>query len=1115
MVKALAADLRQAGRRSSLRLAAAVLLACITWLSPQLAIERAFGADLAPPVMTAWQRTHEAHLTIAWPKTVRVQQKRNGDRLVLRFGEPLNAPLSSVLQNLSTFVDSSRSSVQGRDLTLALHAGVSSQVGLHEKRIVTVDFVRDPSVARLAEIEVSALENGVRLIFSWPGPTGVRAEETGDQLLLAIAPGWDVDPADLARVQTSLQPWLSGIGLDKAQDSATLSLALGPQIASGVQSVGPDKTVVDLVREALSSEAPTIERTTEVFIPERKPDRLESAGDTRHTTPPIPQRRPVLTVERKVLEESGPEGTNQAVPRKDLPKAIVIDWKKPVGAAIFLRAGHLWAVFDEADATVLEGLPAAPAAFAPGSFVPAEGATILRYPLREPALLSVSRTAEGQWRIAPTSSPSTPKALDLKRADGSTALRLGPASGKSVIHVVDPTVGDRLDVLPLSDPGRGQPAGQRFVDLEMLPTLQGLVWRPLNDRLTADIVDQSLVLSSPDGLALSSVSSDDSASEPIILKASARKALDPEESANERAAEPPAQLLEPTPTQELVHEKPASYFNLAGSAVERELVNEYRRIRRQAISKASPEHRDQARINLARLLVSERLGTEARTVLNAVSDDANADVMLQKQALSGVSALLIGHLADASSILLDPALSDDREIDIWRGALDSTEDEWQTAAEHWRAASEVLDAYPPRLKLDLGLMALEAAIETSDEKMITKGVRRLASLSLNPYDRARFDAMKALKAERSGDLERARTLLTGLTESPNPAIRTLAQFELSSLALETDARDSSALTRLDRRMPLWRGHPEERAMLDKLARRHVDANALRRALTVWRRLIRLYPDAVEDQRLKQARQAAFVQALTNEKEPRLDRLDVYAIYLDFIDLLPGDPEAREVQRHLARHLTELDLLDEAIDVLQTLMASSSRAVERADLAAEIAPLMLKLKRAAPALDILDTTETRNSNLPVMLAEQRQLLRARALAQLERTDDALRALRDLPTQAARRLRAEILWEERRWPRLAAAVESYFASAEPNPPLQESDQELVLWLALAREQENDTEELRALRERYGPAMQRGRYAEAFDVATQNDIETRNIKDFLAETGDQLAELQRFRKASPASP
>ncbi|MEZ5932845.1 MAG: hypothetical protein R3F54_12955 [Alphaproteobacteria bacterium] len=1115
----MAADHHPSGGRSGHRLISIMVAACLLLLTPGLAVDRSFAADHTVPTLRAWQRSHEGHLTIEWPDTVRVQQKRNGDLLVLRFAEPLGVDARSTLQDLSTFIDPVRSRAQGTDISLALKPGVSSNVSLRERRIVAIDFIRDPTAAPLSRIEASTIDGGVRLLLTWPGPTQVEADQLGDELRLLFAPAWDIDSGDLARLRQNLRPWLDRIDLEQGRDGQGLSVTLQPHIVSSLQSDGPTRTIVDLKRQAAIPSAQATAPLRHVFIPEKRPQIAGATDNLGPSDPPQPKFRPKVTSEPEVIADA----TSKPLPEtplkaeeEDLPKAIVIDWKKPVGAAIFLRAGHLWAIFDETDAGLLAGVPRAPAAFEPGSFVPVEGGTALRFPLREDVDISAYQLEDGQWRIEPAQSSTKPKAVTIERIDASSALRISPTTGGRIVRIIDPAVGDRIDVLPLSEAGIGQPRRQRFVDLDLLPTMQGLAWRPMNDRLMSSVDEQGLEFRGQKGLALSNTSPDTSSSEPVILEAMVRKPSEGEVPSDPVAETPPSQppVIERTRPIETAETPPASYVDLAGSGVERELVNEYRRIRRQAIGKALPEKRDQARLDLARLLVSERLATEARTVLDTIPDDAASGIMLQKRALSGVVAFLTGHPTEASSILLDSELDEDDEIDLWRAALESTDAKWQAAAERWRTKSDVLDAYPPRLKLDLGLMALRSAIETDDDKMMQQGLRRLSSLSLNPYDQARFDAMKALRAERSGDLERARSLLTGLTESPNHALRTQARFDLASLDLKAHGPDAGTLATLDRDLPLWRGHPDERELLDRLARRHVDAHALRRALMVWRRLIHLFPDAADDQDLKLARQDVFMQALTKEDESSLDPLDIYAIYLDFTDLLPGDPEARAVHRHLAGHLAKLELLDEAIDVLQSLMTSSTDDSERVDIATDMASLMLLGDRAAPALAMLDATEAPSAARSAAFLERRQLLRARALARLDRADDALRTLQDLTSPSARRLRAEILWDERRWPRLAAAVESYFAAVDPASPLAQDDRELVLWLALARAKENAPDKLRALRERFGSAMQGGDYAEDFEVATQRAIKTKDIKDYLTETGEQIAELQRYRNAISSS-
>ena len=1084
------------------------LLVAGTWFASSLTL----AADETQPSLTAWQRSNEGRLTIEWPETARVQQKRLGDRLVLRFASPLAATSTSLIQNLSNFVDPNRTTIEGAELSIALKPGVFSKVKVRNKRLVTVDFFRDPEARSSPIVKASTITDGVRLSFDWPGPTKITKSQDLHRVDLKTYPAWDIEPNELAELQQRLKPWFRSLTSAKSGDNTAITLVLEPQITPSVRSDDATRTIIDLFRDASVLPTPASGPSEHVFIPEAKPSEPTIARfKPDETRPPLPKKRPQLAStsgrttqydERAAIVSGSPETQREP---------LVIGWDKPVAAAIFTRAGYLWAVFDEPDSDLLTAPPAPSSFLGPALVVAVNGGTAFRFPLREPVDFTVSKLTEGHWLITPTTSSTAPGSTTatIQRLTKSGKVQVHPVSGRRIISVIDPDVGDRIEILPVDEPNFGQPAKRRFVDFEFLPARQGLVWRPLSDDLVTAINKDRLEFNSPQRDIPSRATADtEPSTDPTIIKAHAEKrrsGSDPSTATVERTdfAPDPSDV---TPDPEKV--APRTRFKLADSGIERPLVNEYRRIYRQAIRRAKPEKRDQARINLARLLLSERLVSEARTVLETIEDSADDEIILERQALNGVMEFLNGSIDDASALLLDEKLSNDSEIDVWRAALTSARDEWPSAAETWRKAGDVLDNYPPRLKLDLGLMMLEAAIETDDDPMIRESIRRLDSLPLNPYDEARVDAMKALKAERQGDFDQARALLADLTESPNSVIRTFANFKLVALSIEKDGSNPTALAALDRSMPQWRGHPREQAMLDELARRFRNINDVRKALNTWRRLIRLHPEAAKDETLTRTRQNSYAQALANATDPTLAPLDVYSIYLDFIELLPTGEEAEELMHHLARHLVDLDLLDEAINVLQPLIQSVADEQERADLAADTATLMLQRNRAAQALSILDEANGAGNALPPALDERLRLLRAQSLARLGRTELAIRELRDLQSQAARRLQAVIHWDERNWPRLAAVADSYFAATDPMLPMTKDDQELVLWLSLARRETGSIDQLSDLRKRFSVAMQDSPYAEAFNIATQTAIETNDIKSLLAATEIQLVELQRFR-------
>lgn len=1094
-------------------------MACLFVVTSLVGQTAALAENLAAPYLRAWQRSHEGQLTIEWPNAARFHHQRTGDQLLLRFAQPPGGNIPSTLQQISSFIAADLSKLDGNELKLVLKPGISSRVRVEGERLVAIDFSRDPGSQPPSTTRVLKTDHGVRLVIDWAGPTHVQTSEDINKLRLKLVPARVLASQGISDLRRSLKPWLHDLSLDVKDERSVLAFVLDAQVKPLIKQTGTTQTIIDFSRSPSSLPAPALGPSQQIFLPARKPLVSEVAGKGALASPPIPEKRPAPETTSNAERPSKARTEISVDDDEEKLHSLVIDWDAPVAAAVFMRAGYLWTVFDQTDASLLNTFPQSPAAFGPGAIVPADGGFAMRFPILERVEISVDQTSDGDWRIAPRLSDDRLRPLEIEHGDASTSLRLMPVSGQQIVSVVDPDIGDRLDVLPFSDPGVGQPVPRRFVDLELLQTIQGVAWRSLNDRLTAKVDREALNFGAPLGLSLSKLmpaASD--ASRPQIVKAVAQKDKETADAntntERQQARQTSTQSATRTKTPTRAAQQPSSYFSLAKAGVERELVNEYRRIRRQAIARSAPEHRDQARLDLARLLVSERLGTEARIILNAISDNADDGIMRQKLALSGVSAFLIGHRGMASDFLLNPELSDDSEIDIWRAALESSEDQWQAAASRWRKTSDILDVYPPKLKLDLGLMALESAIEINDDKMIRRGMRRLNALELDAYAKARFDAVRALEAERSGNPEKARAILAALANSPNRKIRTLADFELAILNTQSEASGTADLADLDRLMPLWRGHPEERTMLDKLARRYREENALRQALTVWRKLIELYPDEAESEILQTARQKTFMDALANTNEPMLDLVDVYAIYLDFSELVPEDREARELHRHLARHLEDLNLLDEAMDILQPLMASTDNDVEQMELAVQMASLMLRQDRATPAIALLDGADIQSADMPPPLQERRLLIRAGALLQLGRADDALRGIRDLQSQPARRLRAEIYWKERSWPRLAAAVEAYFEDAETTAPLAQDEQELVLWLALARQKGSNVTRLSALRERFSEAMQGGPYATAFDVATQHSLRGGDIKTLLAATGDQLTEIDRFRRTTPVS-
>ena len=187
--------------------------------------------------------------------------------------------------------------------------------------------------------------------------------------------------------------------------------------------------------------------------------------------------------------------------------ALDFTWRRALPAAFLIRAGHLWSVFAAPDSDPV-GLPTVfpsplPGHLGPGELVDAAGGQSIRFALRRPLMIASVERDEARWRVVFGPARSAPQAVPLERTDDPERLLLVAGEAVNLVHLPDPEVGDELVIWPLLAAGRGQPTGRRLVDLELLPTAQGLAWRARSDDLLAQAGDGAVEFSAANGLHLS------------------------------------------------------------------------------------------------------------------------------------------------------------------------------------------------------------------------------------------------------------------------------------------------------------------------------------------------------------------------------------------------------------------------------------------------------------------------------------------------------------------------------------------------------------------------------------------------------------------------------------
>src|SRR5690606_4824977 len=121
----------------------------------------------------------------------------------------------------------------------------------------------------------------------------------------------------------------------------------------------------------------------------------------------------------------------------------------------------------------------------------------------------------------------------------------------------------------------------------------------------------------------------------------------------------------------------------------------------------------------------------------------------------------------------------------------------------------------------------------------------------------------------------------------------------------------------------------------------------------------------------------FSDLFLNGKADALPPVKALGLFYDFRDLTPVGSRGDEMVRLLADRLVQVDLLDQAADLLKHQVENRLRGAGRAQVAADLAVVYLVARKPQAALQVLRRTD--QAELPRLLDRQRRFVEARALS----------------------------------------------------------------------------------------------------------------------------------------
>ncbi len=635
------------------------------------------------------------------------------------------------------------------------------------------------------------------------------------------------------------------------------------------------------------------------------------------------------TAERVAAADARSLGPAVPVVRSE-GQGLRFKWPDPVTAAAFTRGPYVFLVFNKRAPLDLSAVRIPPPDDLVGEIrqIPSDGSTLRLTP--PPNTYYAIRGEGHDWVVEMTRRPrrpDVPAIVGTKNESDPQSARVTVMlrGGQAVMTLKDPEVGDELRIVPTAVAGSGVEDEHDFPQFKILPSAQGLVVLPEADGITVRPLGPVIEIFSSKGLMLSS---------PDDVPTRQDSNLDPES------------LPRIFSFPEWRRDDGRSYL-----ARKRELET--------TLSSAPANNRNPARLALARFLFAHGNAVEADGALEimALQTPAIANTRLYRS-LRGAVSLMAGNLEEASKNLRHASLDREPELAMWRATLDMAEGNPRGAIDQISKGPDLSKDYPPPYNNRIGLAVAEALIELGDIPAARDRIEAVMASGPTPGEETQARYLRGRLAILEGKQTEAQAIWTSIERGSiySPA-RVLAALALVDLQLrEKRMTEAQAAQQVERLRYAWRGDDIEFAVLRRLGELEINAGEVRKGLASLRDLIALKPDGREVAAVTRQMSNAFEKFFMEGQADKLSPIIAIGMFREFKHLVPDGPTGNAMTRNLADRLIKVDLLDQAAEILDTLIKTRLDGEAKADAGGRLAFTYLLDQKPAQALAAVDATD---------------------------------------------------------------------------------------------------------------------------------------------------------------
>ncbi len=928
-----------------------------------------------------------------------------------------------------------------------------------------------PAVAYAAaaplEVRTAQSREFTRIEFRWAG--GARVSQRRDGQTLTLRFSRDAKP-DLSTLRIMPPKWLKGAEARHTAGGLEIDLRLADDADAKVGSAD-GAIYVNLFKRPETPEAPPVAEATPAAATEPAP------------RAPRPNPIPAGGVVRMNAEIAGPQ------------VKLRFDWANPAGAAVFRRGEAVWIVFDAPATLDVSRAPRGVSQYAKLQAFKGRDYSAIR--LVAPRNMAVAMVGEGtSWTLQLGPGPrSEPGRVSVTRDNESAQAALSAvlAGATASIWLDDPAVGDRIGVVTALAPAKGLAARRDYVEMALLPTIQGLAIEPYATDLQIQAEGDLVRIGRPAGLALS----------PASVTAATADAAD---GAPKKAGMPG--LIDETWAKTGPGGFMPRYAALTDAAAAESLKGKDASI--------------EPRLALARFLIGAELSYEAIGVLNAAARERETIAgEAEFRGLRGIARVMAGRDKEAETDFASPVLADDPSIAVWRGYLAARAGQWADARGKFQQGAIAIAQFSPIWKARFLRADAEAALELGDFAAARERINEALQETLPAAEQLSIRLIQARLFERQGNKKGALAIYNAIGTAPLDQIATPALLRATALKLELgQISPVQAAASYDGLRYRWRGGATELETIRALGQLYLSQGRYREALEALRSAGTRLPDLPQAVQLQADLSAAFRSLFLDGLADGLEPVQALALFYDFKDLTPIGADGDLMVRKLVRRLVDVDLLGQAAELLQYQVDNRLDGVPKAQVATDLALIQLMDRKPEQALSAINNSRT--TLLPTALNAERRVITARALMSLGRLDAAEEILEPDSSAEAREVKAEIAWKGRNWTVAGPLFEAGLGDRWKSPlPLKPDEEARLLRAGVAYSLAGDDAALNRLRDRFDGFIDQSRNPEALRVAfaqadggtlTANDF-SRAVADNEGFTGWVARMKQKFRdKPSP---